>query len=140
MMRNLLVSDYWLDACIYAYFDWLPPYFPILDVNNTYLNSGRLQIFVYVLSPHLTSQAPVSTSNIPFTQAQAPAAYTILPPTITSGTNDTANVIYGLNDSQRLLLRSPLYRIWWTNSEDKLTWLWFCSVDAACSMITLFII
>ena len=61
-------------------------------------------------------------------------------------TSDTAvgwlmdsNVIHGLEHKNRLLLWSLLYRIWWTSSRDKLTWLWFCLVDAACSIIVFFV-
>ena len=48
------------------------------------------------------------------------------------------NVIHGLKHRNRPSPQSLLYIKWWTSSRDKLTWLWFCLVDA-CSMIALFV-
>ena len=67
--------------------DLVPVYtliYSILDASNTDLGSGRLQASGYVLSSHLTSQAPASISNVPSTRARASVADTILPPAITS--------------------------------------------------------
>ena len=46
---------------------------------------------MYVLSPHLTSQAPALTSNVSSTRARTSVADTILPPTITSGASDATD-------------------------------------------------
>ena len=88
VMRNLLVSIRWLWTHIYAHFVLVLPWFSILDTSNTRLGLKRLQTSGYVLSPHLTSQAPALTSNVPSTQARTSAAHTILPPAITSGASD----------------------------------------------------
>ena len=68
---------------------WFPLDF--LDARNTHLSLERLQTSGYVLSSHLTSQAPASTPNVSSTCARAAAADTILPPAITSGASDAAD-------------------------------------------------
>ena len=88
VMRNLLVSIRWLRTHICAHFVPVTPWFSILDASNTRLGLKRLQTSGYVLSPHLTSQAPALTSNVPSTQPRASAAHTILPPAITSDAAD----------------------------------------------------
>jgi len=87
MERFLLwrASLVWWGICLWVTVDLVPVYaliYSILDARNTDLGSGRLQASGYVLSSHLTSQAPASTSNVPSTRARASAAYTILPPAI----------------------------------------------------------
>ena len=87
MERFLLwrASLVWWGICLWATVDLVPVYAlicSILDASNTDLGSGRLQASGYVLSSHLTSQAPASTSNVPSTRARASAAHTILPPAI----------------------------------------------------------
>ena len=88
VMRNLLVSIRWLGTRICAHFGLVLPRFSILDARNTRLGLKRLQTSGYVPSPHLTSQAPASTSNVSSTQDRASAAHTILPPVITSDAAD----------------------------------------------------
>jgi len=84
---------------IRTHFGLLSPQFSILDVNNTHLNSRKLQTSAYILFPHLTSQALALSSNVPSTQAQASVAHIIFLLTITSSMSNAANVIHGLNNS-----------------------------------------
>ena len=86
----------WWGICLWVSVDFGPVYglilfwlpLDFLDTSNTRLGLKRLQTSGYVLSSHLTSQAPALTSNVPSTQARASAAYTILPPAITSDAAD----------------------------------------------------
>jgi len=134
-MRNPLLIIRWLGTDICAHFVLVPPWFSILDARNTHLGLERLKTSVYVLSPHLTSHA--LTSNVSSTQARTSVADTILPPAITSDGTD------GWQCDPWLKQRFAVYNIkWWTSGRHELTWLWFFSIDidAACSMVTLFVI
>ena len=135
-MRNLLVSDRRLGACICAHLfhsrcqqHW--PRFRETTSISTYpiSTSDILRSCVYIQCTFHLSSNCCSWHN----------SFLLLSRVVQVMRVMDGNVIHSLKHGLSLLPRSLLYIMWWTSSRDKLTWLWFCSIDAACSMIALFV-
>ena len=141
VIKNMLVSIHWLGTCICAYFVLVLPWFSILDTSNTHLSLERLQTSGYVLSPHLhwhLIYLPLKPKLLQFTQFFFLTKFFLLLSLVIQLID--GNMIHGSKHRSKPLSQNLLYRMWYTSSRNKLTWLWLCSVDAACSIITLFVI